>query len=258
MSTVHDLDPAKELRLVRGFGELSPDAIATMALLVVQRRLRGQEVAASQGEVAPGLLVLVRGAVKIVHTLQTAEGDVPRVLDVLRASAVLPDPSAFDGLPRDASVIALRSSHVFVLERRALEQAMTAHPSLERALLARFVRDARAHVRRLDELASGTVEERVRRLLESLAARHGTPLGQGRFIALPLRRKDLASMVNVTTETVSRLLAKLEREEQVRSTRDGIWWRTGGKPQEPLLPSPPRELAKVPGLHSPGEKENRR
>jgi hypothetical protein len=33
-------------------------------------------------------------------------------------------------------------------------------------------------------------------------------------------------MVNATTETVSRLLAKFEREGQARSTRDGIWWRS--------------------------------
>ena len=63
-------------------------------------------------------------------------------------------------------------------------------------------------------------------MLDSLALAHGTPLGQGRFIAIPLRRRDLANMVNATTETVSRLLAKFEREGQARSTRDGIWWRT--------------------------------
>jgi hypothetical protein len=85
-------------------------------------------------------------------------------------------------------------------------------------------------VRRIDELASGTVEERVRRLLEGLAAQHGTPLGQGRFIAIPLRRRDIASMVNATTETVSRLLAKFERDGKARSTRDGIWWRAAQKP----------------------------
>jgi hypothetical protein len=32
-------------------------------------------------------------------------------------------------------------------------------------------------------------------------------------------------MVNATTETVSRVLARFEREGITRSTRDGIWWR---------------------------------
>jgi CRP/FNR family transcriptional regulator, anaerobic regulatory protein len=230
MSTVHDLDPGKELRLVRGFAEVSPDAVAALAPLVVQRHVRPQEVAMRQGEVAPGLVILVRGAVKVVHSVEASEGEVTRVLDVHRASTLLPDPSALDGTPSDVSVVALRACQLFIVERRALSDAMAAHRTLERALLARFVRDSRAYVRRLDELASGSVEERVHRVLTSLASRHGTSLGQGKFIALPLRRKDLASMVNVTTGVVSRLLAKLEREGQVRSTRDGIWWRTAAKP----------------------------
>jgi CRP/FNR family transcriptional regulator len=237
------LDPALELPRVRGFAEVTPEAIASLVPSVVQRHCRPQEVVTAQGERSPGLMILVRGAVKIVHAAAAAtrDGDGYRVLDVLRASAVIHDPSAIDGLPSDVSVIALRSCHLFVIEHAVLGQAMSAYPSIERALLARFVRDARAQVRRIDALASGPVDERVRRLLESLAVRHGTPLGKGRFIGLPLRRKDVASMVNATTETVSRLLAKFERDGQIRTTRDGIWWRTAPEPDgvaAPLRPAP--------------------
>jgi CRP-like cAMP-binding protein len=225
MPGIHDLDPATELPLVQGLGDVSPEAIAELASLVVQRRVVARETASEQGHVPLGLLVLVRGAVKVVRTVGSAQGEVARVLAVMRAPCIVPDASVFDGLPSDASVVPLRTSQFFVLERRALQKTMAAHPSLERALFARLVRDSRSQVRRIDELAAGSVEERVHRLLDALAAQHGTPLGHGRFIALPLRRRDLASMVNATTETVSRLLAQLERDGRVRSTRDGIWWR---------------------------------
>jgi hypothetical protein len=46
-------------------------------------------------------------------------------------------------------------------------------------------------------------------------------------------------MVNATTETVSRLLAKFERDGQARSTRDGIWWRT---PPATAVPASTRRL----------------
>jgi hypothetical protein len=82
----------------------------------------------------------------------------------------------------------------------------------------------------------GPVDERIKHLLDSLADQHGTPLGQGRFIAIPLRRRDLACMVNATTETVSRLLAKFEREGMARSTRDGIWWRIPPKMEAQARP----------------------
>jgi hypothetical protein len=46
-------------------------------------------------------------------------------------------------------------------------------------------------------------------------------------------------MVNATTETVSRLLAKFEREGLARSTRDGIWWRNRPAVAAPLQSTPP-------------------
>jgi hypothetical protein len=45
-------------------------------------------------------------------------------------------------------------------------------------------------------------------------------------------------MVNATTETVSRVLAKFEREGLARSTRDGIWWRTSARPPAPPVRTP--------------------
>jgi len=243
MPSVHDLDPRTELPLVQGFGEVTAEAIAELAPLVSQRRVLANDLAAEQGEVPSGLLFLVRGAAKTVRTASSTVGEVVRVLDVMRASCLVADAGVFDGLPSEASIVALRASHFFVVERRALARVMTAHPSLDRAIFGRFVRESRTHARRAEELASGTVEDRIHRLLEGLAAQHGTPLGQGRFIALPLRRRDLASMVNATTETVSRLLAKLEREGKARSTRDGIWWRGGVRASRAAPSDPPAPAA---------------
>ncbi len=143
--------------------------------------------------------VLVCGAIKIVRTTQHSLGETSVVLDVARGPAIVPTVSIFDGQ----------------------------HPSFGRALFAHLAQMARRHVLRVDEVGSGPVDERVRHLLEDLAARHGTAFGEGRFIAIPLRRKDIACMVNATMETVSRVLARFEREGLTRSTRDGIWLRAG-------------------------------
>jgi CRP-like cAMP-binding protein len=239
MPASSDLDPHVELPLVQGFGDLAPEALAELASLVTQKRALAQETVAPQGHVPQELLLLVRGAAKAVRTVPTEQGPSVVVLEVMRASCVVPEPGVIDGLVSDVSIVALRASHFFRLERRALLALASAHPSLDRALFARFLSECRGQVRRIDELASGSVEERVRHLLEGLSAQHGTQLGQGRFIAIPLRRRDIASMVNATTETVSRLLAKFEREGRARSTRDGIWWRAAAKTSSRSVDSEP-------------------
>jgi CRP-like cAMP-binding protein len=226
-----DLDIATELRQISALAEVGKDALTELAAAASQRRVHAGLPLVDQGVPSQSLVILARGAAKLVRTVGDGGDESVVVLDVMRAPCIVADSSVIDGSPAFASVITLRSSHVLAVDRRSVLRLLSVHPSIARALLARFALEVRSGVRRVDEIVAGPVDERVTNLLDSLALAHGTPLGQGRFIAIPLRRRDLANMVNATTETVSRLLAKFEREGQARSTRDGIWWRSA-----PLTP----------------------
>jgi CRP-like cAMP-binding protein len=228
MSAQLELDTHDELRLVPALAELPRDVLVELCATSSQRRVHAGAALVEQGQPATFLDVLVRGAVKMVRTTKHALGESMVVLEVARAPAILLGASFFDGQPEAASVVTLRASHVIALDRRMVLRLVSLHPAFGRALLAHMAQAVRRHVRRIDEVASGPVDDRVRHLLEGLAHDHGTPFGQGRFIAIPLRRKDIACMVNATTETVSRVLARFEREGLTRSTRDGIWLRVHG------------------------------
>ncbi len=220
-----DLVAHDELRAVAALAELPRELLAELATSSSQRRVHAGVSLVEQGATAGHLDVLVRGAVKVVRTTKHALGESTVVLEVARAPAILLGASFFDGQPESAGVVALRSSQVIALDRRVVMRLASLHPAFARALHAHLAAAIRRHVRRIDEVASGPVDDRVRHLLEGLAHEHGTPFGGGRFIAIPLRRKDIACMVNATTETVSRVLARFEREGLTRSTRDGIWLR---------------------------------
>lgn len=220
-----ELEPKDELHAVPVLSELSRDQLVELSATSSQRRVIAGATLVEQGTVASHLEVLIRGAVKIVRTTRHSLGESTVVLEVARAPALLGGTSLFDGQPEVASVIALRASQVLTVDRRTVLRMVAQHPAFTRAIFSHLAQSVRRHVRRIDEVASGPVDERVRHLLEGLAHDHGTPFGQGRFIAIPLRRRDIACMVNATTETVSRVLARFEREGLTRSTRDGIWLR---------------------------------
>lgn len=222
-----DLDIHAELRLIPPFSELTKEAFGELAGAAQQRRVHAGVALVEQGTASPAMVLLLRGAAKVTRTTPTTGGgsEAQVVVDVMRAPCIVGDVSVLDGLPATATVTTLRSTHLAVIDRRIVHRISASHPTFARALLTRAAQDLRAHTRRIDEIVGGPVDERIHHLLDSLAENHGTPLGQGRFIAIPLRRRDLACMVNATTETVSRLLAKFERDGLARSTRDGIWWR---------------------------------
>ena len=251
MASQNDLDLLAELRLVPTFVELSKEAHAELASAAAQRRVHAGVVLIEQGVPSAAMVILLRGAAKTTRIAEGGGGHTQVVLDVMRAPCVVADASVWDGLPAMSTVVTLRSSHVVTIDRRVIHKLAASQPSFGRALLARAAQDVRAHARRIDEIIGGAVDERIKHVLESLAEQHGTPLGQGRFIAIPLRRKDLACMVNATTETVSRLLAKFEREGLARSTRDGIWWRSTLKvaqppPSTPFGDAPPAPQSSTP------------
>ena len=225
MQSQSELEPPEELRAVPTLAELPRETLMELGATASQRRVHAGVTLIEQGATATHLEVLARGAVKVSRTTKHALGETTVVLEVSRAPAILAGTSLFDGMAEPASVVTLRSSHVIALDRRVVLRVAAQHPAFARAIFAHLAQTARRHVRRIDEVASGPVDDRVRHLLEGLANEHGTPFGQGRFIAIPLRRRDIACMVNATTETVSRVLARFEREGLTRSTRDGIWLR---------------------------------
>jgi CRP-like cAMP-binding protein len=225
MGALPDLEAGEELRRVPPLADLPRDIIAELTIASTQRRVLAGATLLEQGAVASSLDILARGAAKLVRTVTVGGAESVVVLHVVRAPALLTDPGLFDGEGATATTVALRASQIIAVDRRAVLRIAAQNPPFARALMTDLAHIVRRTTRRVDEVASGPVDERVRHLLEGLALDQGTPFGQGRFIAIPLRRRDIACMVNATTETVSRLLARFEREGQVRSTRDGIWWK---------------------------------
>jgi CRP-like cAMP-binding protein len=225
MAITVSIDIASELRQVPGFEEVTEDAVRELAAAATQRQVSAGFEVLEQGIPSQNVVALIRGAAKMIRR-SSVDGADPVVIDVMRAPSFIYDVSSMDGQASTAGVITLRSSHLIFFEAAAVKSLLPRSPALARFFILQAAKSVRAHVRRIDELVSGSVDERVKHLLDSLARGHGTPHGQGRFVALPLRRRDIACMVNATTETVSRLLAKFEREGMVRSTRDGIWVRT--------------------------------
>ncbi len=159
-------------------------------------RARAEIVAAASGT------VVARGAVKMVSS--------GLVIDVARAPLLV--------LAVPWKHVALRSCLVATLPEGALD----AHPS---ALARVHAASAASLAARIDARAAPTVEARLDRLLGDLARRYGTRVSGGTFVALPLRGRDVASLVGTTTESVSRMFAAWKREGRIRATRDGIWLR---------------------------------
>ncbi|HEX7752274.1 MAG TPA: Crp/Fnr family transcriptional regulator [Novosphingobium sp.] len=130
-------------------------------------------------------------------------------------------PSDFIGRPFGAtsmhSVIALTDARVCTFSRSAFDTFAQEHPSLEHGLLERTLTDLDRARQWMMMLARKSAGERVAIFLLHIAKRHETYGEEPLRFELPLSRQDMADLLGLTIETVSRQITRL-REEGIIET----------------------------------------
>jgi CRP/FNR family transcriptional regulator len=121
-------------------------------------------------------------------------------------------------------VIALTDSRLCVFPRRQYEEVVTRFPALGRALHRRSSEDL-FESRALMALMTGrTAKARVAGFLQAMAnAASDSPCHPAQQFDLPVTRGEIASLLGLTIETVSRQLTKFEKDKVIaRSGARGI------------------------------------
>ena len=186
-------------------GRLPPDLAARLLEGERTITLREGQTLFERGDAGDGCYWLRRGVLAVL--IASANGE-QRILALLGAGAVVGEIAMIDGLPRSATVQAIRDCELTFVSRAAFTEMMSRHPGLYRDIVMTLA----ARLRQSDEdmVASSflTVRARVARALLELARHLGEDLGSGRIrIRHRISQSDLASMAGVARESVSRTVS---------------------------------------------------
>lgn len=199
---------------------LGPAELERLRPYAKVRRVReGAAVWALDAELKDFIFVL-DGHVKLCRPCETGRDvilDVCAPGDLLCSSAVsnfVPACCACVALDGDVTVVAFPRRDVL----HVIEQSPAAAGAFVRVATGRDLRLAR----RVVELASGQVEQRVATLLLRLADQIGQ-INDAKQIQIPLRlaRQDLADLCGTTLETAIRAMTRLARDGVVRTGAKG-------------------------------------
>jgi CRP-like cAMP-binding protein len=157
------------------------------------------------GQQGRWLYTIRTGLVKLSQYLPDGN---QRIVRLLRNTDVLGMEALFgDTYSHTATV--LKDTAVCRLPAEGVKRLLYSNPCLFHALLARWHRALSDADRWITELSTGTAQERVVRLLLWLSE-HETGDACELF-----SREDLGAALGLTTETVSRAMAKLKRQELI-------------------------------------------
>ena len=194
----------------------------TNKLLAGERtlKLREGETLFERGDAGDGCYWLRRGVLAVCVASADAE---QRILAILGPGAIVGELAMIDGLPRSASVQAVRDCELTFVSRAAFADMLQRHPELYNDVVTTLA----ARLRQTDEdLAASsfyTVRSRVARALLQFAHHLGEEARPGRvLIRHRITQGDLAAMAGVARESVSRTFGEWQRQKIVEgSSRAG-------------------------------------
>ena len=176
-------------------------------------RLAPQQMLFIAGDPGDGCYQVEEGLLKVV-ALSPSGGD--RILAILGPGELVGELSMIDGLPRSASVTALRESKLSFVSRSVFNAVTHKQPEIYRHITALLAR----RLRNVDDALTATsflpLKARTARALLGLSDAFGKDVGSGRIL---IRQKfsqgDLAAMAGVARENCSRILQDWTRRSLV-------------------------------------------
>ena len=175
------------------------------------RRLKRGELLFAAGDDNDACATLVTGALKVAAV---DEEGTERILALIHPAGFVGElfaPFAHH------DVVALTDSELCVFARSDMNQAIEKHPKLARALLRRSQEDLLQSRELLALSGRRSAAAKVAAFLLGLAeAASDSSCHAAREFELPLTRGEIAGMLGLTIETVSRALTRLERDGAIR------------------------------------------
>jgi CRP/FNR family transcriptional regulator, cyclic AMP receptor protein len=177
------------------------------------RKLAADEVLFVAGDPGDGCYRVEQGLLKVS---MISPSGAERILAIVGPGGIVGELSTIDGLPRSASVAAVRDAELTFVSRAAFQAFAEGHPRVYKDLvnlLASRLRDTDGVV------AAGSflpLKGRVARALLDLAEAFGQDVGQGRIlIRQKVSQSEVAAMAGIARENVSRILNDWIRDKLV-------------------------------------------
>lgn len=188
---------------IEPFDRLDPATLGRLALGAHSYRVSRGEMLMQRGADPGGMYLVLDGEIKLF--LMSSAGAEKIVRLVGRGDSFCEENILSDARQMLAAQ-ATRDSIVLHLQRNAVQTAMASHPGFTMALVARLSERMRELVEGMEQCTQRSSTQRVAHYL----VQHADCAGGE--VRLPCDKQTIASQLNLTPETFSRVLNRLTRE----------------------------------------------
>ncbi|RRK10248.1 Crp/Fnr family transcriptional regulator [Lactiplantibacillus garii] len=192
------------VQLVPIFQELAAPQLDTIESIVRHHHYQAGETVFSADDALDQLMIVSAGQVKVY---QLAANGREQLLYLLQSGDIDGEAALFENQRRSSFGEALVPTDVCSIQREDFQGLMRQYPSISINVLNVFGKRLTQLERQTTSTATESVEARLANYLTETAASLNTDT-----FKLPLKKKDLATFLGTTPETISRKLTRFEQQ----------------------------------------------
>lgn len=195
------------------FSSLSHEEMDQIQSLIIQRRYAKGESIVVPNEPMHCLFILNEGVVKV--TRESNENK-EQILYLLSENEFFGETSLFANVPSMISASALTETLLCTISKADFQGLIIKYPMIALKVLEELSLRLNKLENMLENTGGKSIDERLVQLLSDFSSKYGEIQDQGTLINLPLNREEIANYLGLSRETVSRKLAKLHKQGDLK------------------------------------------
>lgn len=200
------MNPLRSLPL---FKSLDDETFAKLGAIAIRRSFKAGEILFFEGDDPDRLIILTRGVLKLY---KTTSGHKEVVLHRFNPVSMIAEAAVLHRVPYPASALFETDGEALLIDYRKFETLFLNDPQLARMLILSLSEKIRALESLIERTLVMDASERVYNLI-----------AKSPELLKKMRHYEVANIMNLTPETFSRTLKKLQHEGKI--VRDGALWK---------------------------------
>lgn len=197
------------------FNHLTKEEMKQILQLSIRKQFQKGEIIYHSEDHGEQLYIIHKGKVKIYRL---AESGKEQLLRILEPGDFMGELSLFANIPLSSFAEAIEDTEICLINRHDLHKFIQKHPTIALKILEQFSLRLN-HLETSLQSLSSTVEERIITYFNQLIKERTTD-SQSKTIklTLPMSKKDFASFIGTTQETLSRNLTALQNRNLIKQS----------------------------------------
>ena len=204
------------------FKELNHDLLLELSKFTTISTIKKNDVIFEQGAIPKKFTFVNKGMVKMIRTIKPGQ---EMILRIITEGEFFGTTAIFAEQPFAAKAVSEGEVTLVEIPRDTFCDFLDKHPFLFWDFLRLICLKNHQMVRKVPEMALTRIESRVAKILLNLTQKIGYRENSLYQLDIPLTRKEIAAMAGTTTETVVRVLGRLEKKEVIQMQKHHITLR---------------------------------